>query len=198
MPFARWRWLRIPILILLLPFHLLILTVELLTPITNWIITIIVVSGTIVFITSHLPDIIGFEFTPSIKAYIGITTTSIVLCLYGNKLYEFWLKISDEKKKYLKVGLRIHNEKRTRFLIFVLYFVMIVVSTLFNLYDRQIFKIDRLDYTILQSFATFIAFDRIITTYSSTKIKDKLNEIKIEYLKIIRTKFSKTKQNKEN
>ena len=197
MPLARFRWLKIPIIIILLPFHLLILVVELLTPITNWIITIIIVSGIIVIMTNHLPDYLGLHFSPAIKAYLGITLISIILSLYGNKLYEFWLKLGDEKKNYLKVGLRIHNEKRTRFMIFVLYFVMIVVSTLLNLFEKQIFKIERLDYAILQSFATYVAFDRIITTYSSTRIKDKLTEIKIEYLKILKKKFNKVEKGEE-
>ena len=67
---------------------------------------------------------------------------------------------------------------------------MIVLTTVFNLAEQKLFKIDRLDYAVLQSFATYIAFDRLVTTYSTTKLKEKLCEIKLEYMKIIRKKFN--------
>lgn len=49
--------------------------------------------------------------------------------------------------------------------------------------------IDKLDYAFIQSFATYVAFDRVRTTYGNPELKETFINIFQEYIKVLKLEF---------
>uniref|UniRef100_UPI00404A9795 hypothetical protein n=1 Tax=Flavobacterium sp. TaxID=239 RepID=UPI00404A9795 len=107
----------------------------------------------------------------SAMIYIILTSTSIIISTIGNKIIEFWHYVNNktEKEKHLKLSLSILNQKKSRYLIFIIYFVLLIIFNFASFNNTPVFNNEKLTATILQSFATFIAFDRLYTNWNSLK-----------------------------
>jgi len=180
------KWLRIPILIVTAPFLLIIFFFRVLTPFFTWIVSQFFAISIILFLTIKIPEFFDYNLAVATKSYLALTLIAIVLTQFGNRIFVFWNSFYESNKIYQSIGIQIYNQKRTRFIIFVCYFLLLILTTFYNLSESQFFEIARIDYAVLQSFATYIAFDRILSIYDASKIKYEFKSICKEYMKVIK------------
>jgi uncharacterized membrane protein (DUF485 family) len=105
--------------------------------------------------------------------FIVLTLTSIIMTTFGDNIVRKWHDIQnkDDKEKYYELSLKILDQKKSRYLIFFIYFVLLISFNISSLNDRPILGDADLTTAILQSFATFIAYDRLLTNWNSVKTK---------------------------
>jgi hypothetical protein len=108
-------------------------------------------------------------------AYWILTATSIVVTNVGDKLITFWHRIhepsNDEADFHSALSLKILNAERAKLLVFFLYFIFLLIFNSYSFGGTDFFDISKkiralgMDTVILQSFATFIAFDAALSYY---------------------------------
>ena len=135
-----------------------------------WVYMLIIL--TIYLLCIFIPEkISSFKFNLPTVCYILLSLTAIVMTTWGNKIGTTitslfsHTKNTDEEKSI--------DQKRIRFLLILIYFMAIVIFTMTSLMNIPIFNIDKMDYSIIQSFATYIAYDRIVRNYASIAEKPK-------------------------
>ncbi|MES2373431.1 MAG: hypothetical protein V4557_12675 [Bacteroidota bacterium] len=111
---------------------------------------------------------------PATYYYLLITISAINITLLNDIIIK-WVharrKDKPETAFSQELSMRIASRKVGRLLIFVCYFVLIIVFTFAKLNQRHLDLQPDIDYAILQSFATFIALDRILSTLKTMKEK---------------------------
>ncbi len=116
-----------------------------------------------------LPEkIFQFRFEFSAIIYIIFSTTAIILTTWGNKIN------SRIRRLFFKgytgsVYKQMLDQKNFRFVLMFVYFIAIIVFTLASLMSHTFFSSDKMEYSIIQSFATYIAYDRLIRNYPTTQ-----------------------------
>jgi hypothetical protein len=127
----------------------------------------------IFFSVKYIPILLNISLSYNTKSYIAITLFVIILRLYGEfliqKIVANYFK-NDNKDGHKKLLLITFNRKRLAFMIYFSYFIILFILSVdemkfhFMNVDKDISK------EILSSFATFIAFDRLIINKSLFKI----------------------------
>lgn len=115
----------------------------------------------------------SFEYATMV--YIVLTATSIIMTTYGDKIVQKWHAVQSEKDKdyYHQLSLRLLDQKKSRYLMFGIYFILLIAFNIASFNGTPLFGDDKITTAILQSFATYIAFDRLQTNRSSiTNQKD--------------------------
>ena len=103
--------------------------------------------------------------------FISLTVTSITVTSFGNRLVEFYHDLDgrDEKEKYKLLSLKVLDQAKTRLLIFTLYFILLIVFTFLSLNQIELLAFENIHISILQSFAAYTAFDRIVANWHTIK-----------------------------
>jgi hypothetical protein len=105
--------------------------------------------------------------------YLTLTTTSIIVTSMSDKLIGFWhrLQESDIELRNLqtKIALSILNQKRAKFLTFGIYFILLILTNFYSFNGDSLLGIPKADTAILQSLATFLAFDRLLSNKDMLK-----------------------------
>ena len=89
------------------------------------------------------------------------------------KLFPFTSKKSKTLKKYNLEELNnyVISESNIRFVIFSFYFVYLIIINFMSLENNSFYDNPAVDKAILQSFVTFIAFDRVLSTLKQTEFR---------------------------
>ncbi|HLO56797.1 MAG TPA: hypothetical protein VK169_21050 [Saprospiraceae bacterium] len=128
---------------------------------------------TFIFIVALPTKIAEITIKKPAITFILLTVTSIIMTTFGDKIVRKWHDFHDKEDKeiHYELSLKILDQKKSRYLIFVVYFILLLIFNIASLNDKPMFDDDRITTAILQSFATFIAYDRLLTNWSSIKSK---------------------------
>ncbi len=111
--------------------------------------------------------IFGYTLNGPAVVYILLSGSSIILTTWGEVISIQLLRIfiPDFERNRAQ---RTLSERKIRFLLIIIYFVMIIAFSLASLVTAQsVFGTDKMDFSVIQSFATYIAYDRMIRNYAT-------------------------------
>ena len=113
-------------------------------------------------------QVFNYDMLISTKIYLIFTLSTITIVLYNeriiarvNKVQEYD-KPNDREVKQLEFTKLFINKNNAKFGIYVFYFFILVVTSIITLNKIEVFENKDLMSATLQSFATYIAFERII------------------------------------
>ena len=83
------------------------------------------------------------------------------------------LKTSEKLKPYKieELSNYLLSENNIKFVVFVIYFIIIVMINFYNFQDLSYYETEKIDKAVLQSFVTYISFDRIISSLKQVEFK---------------------------
>lgn len=168
--FDRYKFVRNIQLIVLIPGALL----EALSPIVAsfgaiFIAYIFAAGASTIVLISTRTFLFHCSYQYATMVYIVLTATSIIMTTFGDKIVQKWHAVQSEKDKdyYHQLSLRLLDQKKSRYLMFGIYFILLIVFNIASFNGTPLFGDDKITTAILQSFATYIAFDRLQTNWSS-------------------------------
>jgi len=97
----------------------------------------------------------NLNLTPEVSVYIVLTSISIIITTFGNRIFKNWNKTKSKPSTNQGFGQRV-----VRFTTFLIYFILLIAFNFTSLNNGFIMN-ERIKDAILQSFATYIAYDRI-------------------------------------
>jgi len=112
--------------------------------------------------------------------YLALTFSLIFITIFSEKLIIMINKImniehGDELvENYSNLTLHLINRARTKYLIYFLFFCYIIIYTVYNLNDIELFEIKNTNVAIMQTFGTYLAFDRLISNKNLLILEPKL------------------------
>lgn len=125
--------------------------------------------GVILFIIKFTLSLIYNNISEESIFYIILTLTSVVINFISESFNERLFVDDKSSKEFFN---HLFNKKNIKLTIFTIYFILIIITTIYKnegIDFKLYFKIS--DYTILQSFATYVAFDRLSKSISDN-VKD--------------------------
>jgi hypothetical protein len=131
-----------------------------------------------------------------LKVYLVLSMTVILATIFQkqikflvHKLSPARLKTSEKLRPYKieKLSDYLLSENNIKFVVFVIFFILIVVINFSNLQELSYFQTTSVDKAVIQSFVTYIAFDRIITNLK--KIEFKPSEMLKKIIESIKNKL---------
>jgi hypothetical protein len=119
--------------------------------------------------------LLGWTIEHSAGIFVALTMTSIIVTTFGDRLVSFYHDIQDkdDMKLYKEHSLKLLDQSKTRWLIFTLYFVLLIIFNFTSLNKTPLFSTDNFEIAILQSFATYVAFDRLFANWNIFKREKK-------------------------
>lgn len=121
---------------------------------------------------------IGFNFETWV--YLIITFGILIAFIFHKQIkffvYQTFPFTSEKSKDKGKYNLEVLNNyvisiNNIRLVIFSLYFLYLIVVNFMNLEGKSFYENANVDKAVLQSFVTFIAFDRVLSTLKQTEFK---------------------------
>jgi len=137
------------------------------------------------------PEIINIDLNKSTKIYLIITLSTIFIVLFSEKLMTIFNKVQhnfkpiEREKTQLEFSKTLINKNIARFAIYLFYFIALIISSVSTLNKIEIFNSKDFMSAILMSFATYIAFERIINNINIMKFS--MKDIVRKYIEIIKT-----------
>ncbi len=117
-----------------------------------------------------IPETIGkFKFNLPAVVYIISSVTAVIMTTWGDRIGLFIARFIFKNRNNIQE--RSIDQKKIRFLLILIYFISIVIFTLASLMTIPIFNVEKMDYSIIQSFATYIAYDRMVRNYPTIATK---------------------------
>ncbi len=132
--------------------------------------------GGIYYAFKYIPEYFGYDLNYDTKAYLCITIAAILLRTFGNWLIKSivkWYYKIDNQTEHIELTLFLVNEERIRYFIYILFFFALIIFSSFSLEGVKIFSHLKLPLAILNSFATFIAYDRLFNNRILIKFNPK-------------------------
>ncbi len=154
--------------ILLMPGILLITFYPFLLAILSVVLSYGIVYGFAIFLFEIIPtDLFHVHLTKAVIVYFEITISSLVVAYFYDKViaigdYIFFRKNNDEHKK---LSQKIMNQSRAKFSIYFFYFVALLILNSTRLNGSPVIESLSLEKAILESFGTFLAFERVISNW---------------------------------
>lgn len=143
------------------------------TILTSFLIVNLALLSPYILITAVLlyfpQEILNISLEPQLELYLVFSLTAIIITIFGEKLMLFitnWLFITKDKTKIIsnyELALGFANKDRIRFAIFFLYFVHIIYFSIDSLNGSLNLLDEQTNYAILHSFATYLAFDQLVS-----------------------------------
>lgn len=135
--------------------------------------------------------------TPELKLYFTLTTAVFLVVLfnkYFKKLTNYTLKKLG-KKVYIENSLfdKIVNNNNEKFAIYTLYLGLLIFVNIFKLQEKAFLINTNFDTAVLQSLVTFIAFDKVHSSYKQLNFNP-LQTVLL-YISDVRSFISKEKKN---
>lgn len=141
----------------------------------------------IYFPLKHISQFTNISLEYSTKLYLQISIYTILIRSFGNQLIGFLVKFyykTDNQKEHVNLTLSLVNEERIRYSIYLVFLVLLVYFSIINLEGEDSFTHKNVPSAVLNSFASFIAFDRLINNWSLIKFNSKRHwELLIEVYK---------------
>lgn len=127
-------------------------------------------------IYKFVPELIGHDLSYETKAFLFITTSTILIRTFGDWLIRSlvkWNYKTDNLKEHIALTSFLVNEERIRYLIYIMFFISLLVFTFFSLENIKVFSHGNIGVAILGSFGTFIAYDRLFNSRHLIKFNPK-------------------------
>lgn len=137
----------------------------------------------------------NIDLTYASNVYLTLISSLIFITVFSEKLMIWFNEIMNGNNSkeltelYENLGIHLINKQRARYLIFLGFFLYLITYSLANLNEIELFEIKNVNVAIMQTFGTYIAFDRLMSNKSLFEFKYKVFENKI--LKIWNFYFSK-------
>jgi len=163
---------------------ILLLIVPIGGPLVSWLVSHMILLTFSIFCFQIVPELFDYEINSLVQVYLILTTTAFLWTSFGNTIFEWSVK-HIPGNQFQAIGYHIHDQKRTKFIIFLIYFVLIIYSTIYSLEGSYFLGDKKIDTAVLQSFATYIAYDRMRNALSSVTWKERFILIWKEYLNFI-------------
>ena len=172
--FKKYKIARLLHSVLWIPGLILVSTGPYVQTIGSLVFTYIMILGgtvTLVFILPKETFNYHIEFAAGI--YLVLTISSIAATMFSERLIKSWHKAQNKEYKELSESLSLNffGRSKIRFVIFFFYFILLIMFTFSTLSKMPILKQCNIDVAILQSFATYVAFDRLVSNWSTLKNK---------------------------
>lgn len=142
------------------------------------------------------------DLSYSSNVYLTLTLTSLFVTLYSERIMKWSNKIINNDNPdelvdlYNNLSFHLINRNRTKYLIFLGFFLYIIIYSISSLNDFSIFDDSKINIAIMQSFATYIAFDRLLNSKALFDFKPK--EFLSKMSKIWNFDFNPKIENEEN
>lgn len=121
----------------------------------------------------------NLDLTYASNVYLTLTTTFIFITLFSEKIMIWSNKIinNDNPEElvnlYHNLGNHLINKQRTRYLIFFGFFLYLIIYSIASLNEIELFNIKNTNVAVMQTFGTYIAFDRLISNRTLFDFKPK-------------------------
>ncbi|KQB99199.1 hypothetical protein [Pedobacter sp. Hv1] len=124
--------------------------------------TAIVVMGS-ALLPLFFVSVIKIDLSLAAQVYLSITTFSIIATNYFDHIVKFYhyTQHKDYRKFSQDAALFALDRRKIKFVIFLLYFLGLIVSNLSMFTSIKLIDNPQISTAILQSFATYLAFDRM-------------------------------------
>lgn len=129
----------------------------------------------------RLYEFLGFTpITMQLQVYLTLSLTVICSIIFYKQIryivHTFSparLKTSEKLKPYKieELSNYLISENNIKFVVFVIYFIIIVIVNFYNFQDLSYYETEKIDKAVIQSFVTYIAFDRIISSLKQVEFK---------------------------
>lgn len=113
------------------------------------------------------------------NVYLTLISTLIFITLFSEKLMIWFNDVfngnNPEKliNLYQNLGFFLINKQRTRYFIFFGFFLYLIIFSIASLNEINLFDTKNINVAIMQTFGTYIAFDRLITNRNLFEFKPK-------------------------
>jgi len=128
----------------------------------------------------NIPEtLFNVSLEPQLELYLAFSLTAIIVTIFGEKLMLFvtkWIFITKRQTKIksnYELALGFVNKDRIRFAIFFLYFIHMIYFSIDNLNGSLNLLDEQTNFAILHSFATYLAFDQLLTNKALIGFKPK-------------------------
>jgi len=114
------------------------------------------------------------------ELYLVLVLGTIFITLFCEKTIKFMNKVMNyEKSKQrinsnLDLALSLANKSKVRFVIYLSFFIYLIIFSVERLNNIQIFETEQFNFAVFYSFATYIAFERILHNLNLMQINPKL------------------------
>lgn len=149
----------------------------------------IAIIGAAIFWTYFFKYSFSMKLTEPTLLYLTLTTSAVIITQFGNKINSLLLKHHEFTEKLKGLSFSIHSENNARIGIFILYLLLIIITTFYGLFDTNAFYEKKLDYAVIQSFATYIAFDRVKSNIKLSNLKGGLKDITANLIQYVKSIF---------
>jgi len=145
--------------------------------------------GFIAMFFKYVPEqLLNINIAFAAKVYLTLTTTSIFITLCSEKLMIWCRKTmnSDNPREllhlYNDLGNLLINKQRTRYTIFFSFFCYLLLYSIASLNNIELFTVKNTNVAIMQTFATYVAFDRLLSNKNLFEFNPKLFLSKISLI----------------
>lgn len=197
-----WKFLKWVKAIILIPAGILMLIGPLNKVFLAFVMAYIMPLATIALFFKYIPlKIFNLDLSYAANAYLVLTISLIFVTIYGEKLIRFFNGILNDNNpeklvnNYSELALHLMNRSRTKYFIFFMFFCYIIVYSVASLNDIEIFEIKNTNVAIMQTFGTYIAFDRLISNKDLFVFKPK--DFLLKLTTIWRYDFSYTQKEED-
>ncbi len=127
-----------------------------------------------IYVCYQVQNILGYDIKFAAGVYICLTIPSLFATLFAENLIKFFYRIFYKHLPYSdQEALLIFSQARFRYLVFAFYFLLLLVFNFCSFNGIILIQRPGIDLAILQSFATYVAFDRLITQWETVSINRK-------------------------
>ncbi len=180
-PIQHLKLLRPVYQLLWVPAFVVLIAAPIFFPVVTWLLSQTLIVGSAFILIELILNFFGHGSNLNLLLYLGLTLSAILLTTIGNKVYRIY-PFNRFNKEYIEVGMKLHSQKRTKIYIYAMYFVILITSMISKLTDKSLFPNEGLSEIYIQSFASYLAFDRIQNAVKDISIYAKVKELCREYI----------------
>jgi hypothetical protein len=168
--YPNWKFLNIIKIVILIPVYVLGIIGPLMKVLALLMFTYLLPSMIITIFLKFIPkNVFNIDLSYSANAYLALTFSLIFVTIFCEKFIIFFNKIINNDNpeelvdNYSNLTLHLINKARTKYLIFFSFFCYIIIYSVSSLNNTEIFEMKNTNVAIMQTFGTYIAFDRLIS-----------------------------------
>ncbi len=125
---------------------------------------------TVLFFEVLPADLFHYQIAKPVRIFLQITISSVVVAYYYDKLVSVWFYLFFKRNEHHKeLSFKIMNQSRAKFSIYFLYFVALLILHTSRLNNTPVVDSELIEKAILESFGTFLAFERVIANWNLFK-----------------------------
>lgn len=165
----KYRTIKLLYLVFNIPVRIILITGPIVQILGAFIFTYISIIGILTVFILLSQEWFNYKLNFLAGTYLVLTLTSVVATSFGNRMIKSWHYAQDRlyREGVQNFSLLLFGQEKIRYLLFALYFILLIIFTFSNLNRMPIFNKPGVDIAVLQSFATYVAYDRLVTNWSS-------------------------------